>query len=163
MIDYLSFFKNLPPEIGTMFIASMPVGELRASLPFALGVYKLSIPSAYFWSVIGNVLPVIFIVWLLEPASKFLIQRSKTAAKFFNWVFERTKYKFEGKYLKYGQYALILFVAIPFPITGAWSGSIAAFIFGIPRLKSFYFISIGILISGLIVTLLYTGVLSIVT
>ncbi len=158
MFDYISWFAGLPPELATMLIAALPLAELRGALPVALSVYHLSWWSAYFWSVLGNILPVIFILWLLEPVSKYLIQHSKLAAKFFDLLFARTKNKFADKYKKYGELALVIFVAIPLPMTGAWTGAIAAFLFGIPYKKSLSSITLGVLIAGLIVTALYQGV-----
>jgi uncharacterized membrane protein len=72
--------------------------------------------------------------------------------RFFTWLFERTRSKTIDKYIKYGYWALILFVAIPLPITGAWTGSVAAYIFNIPFKKSWWLILLGIIIAGLIMT-----------
>lgn len=157
MIEYDLLFKNVPPELATLLIATLPIAELRASLPIALGIYKLPILSAYFWSVLGNLLPVLFLAYFLEPISQYLIKNSKIGERFFTWLFERTRKKFTHKFLKYGQYALIVFVAIPLPVTGGWTGTIAAFLFGIPRWRAMGFITIGVLIAGVIVTLIYQG------
>ena len=158
--DYLVLFKDFPPELATVLIAALPITELRVSLPMALGIYKMSVVSAYFWSVIGNIIPIFFILWLLEPVSKLLIRKSKVADRFFSWLFERTRSRFSEKYFKYGEIALVIFVAIPLPMTGGWTGAVAAFLFGIPKKTSFLLIALGILIAGLIVSLVSVGSLS---
>lgn len=83
--DYVDFFKSLPPEFATMLIAMTPIAELRASIPIALGIYKMSIISAIFWSVLGDIIPALFIILYLKPLSDFLCRYSKIARIFFNW------------------------------------------------------------------------------
>ena len=138
----------------------LPISELRGSIPTALGVYHLSVPEAFFYSVIGNMLPVFLILLLLKPISDFFIRRFKIAEKFFTWFFEKTRVKNHHKFKRWGDLALILFVAIPLPITGAWSGSAAAFVFEVPYWRAVSLIFIGVLIAGVIVTLATTGTFS---
>lgn len=153
--NYVEWFRNFSPEAATAFIAMIPIAELRASLPIALVVYKLPFISAFFWSVFGNVLPVVFLAWLIGPVVDFLVKHSKFAEKFFRWWFESVRLKFEKKSLKYGvQMALIIFVAIPLPLTGAWSGVVASFLFDIPPRRALFLILCGVIIAGLIVTLM---------
>lgn len=159
-IDYAEIFNNFPPELATFLIATLPIAELRASIPIALGVYDLPVVSSYVYSVLGNIFPLIFILWLLDPVSKWLSKHSRIFEKFFNWLFERTKKRFTKKYEKWGLVALVIFVAIPLPITGGWTGSIAAFLFGIPFKKALPLISLGVLIAGVIVTLASLGMFS---
>lgn len=146
-------------EIITFLVAMTPVGELRASLPMALEVFNMPIWKAYLISVVGNMVPVFFILWLLGPVSNFL-RRFKIFDKFFEWLFAHTRKKTEGKYLIYGELALILFVAIPLPITGAWTGSVAAFLFGIPYRRAIPLIGVGVLVAGFVVLLADLGVVS---
>lgn len=159
-IDWASLFSGVPDWLATVLIAMLPIAELRGAIPVALGVYDLSIPASYLLSVIGNLIPVVFLLLWLEPVSSFLMKRVKVFDKFFNWFFERTRRKFTKKYEKWGYFALVLFVAIPLPITGAWTGSIAAFLFGIPFKKALPLIICGVLIAGVVVTLASLGVLS---
>ena len=153
-------FINIPPQIGTLLLAMLPIGELRGSIPFALTVYKMGVWESYFWSVIGNMLPVAFLIVGLEKVSQFLIKRSPLAEKFFAWLFARTRKKFTGNFEKWGEFALVLFVAIPLPVTGAWTASMAAYLFGIPLKKAMFFIFLGVLIAGIVVTTLTLGATS---
>lgn len=159
--NFVKIFENFPPEVATFLIAMLPIAELRGAIPIALTVYQLEVWPAYVLAVIGNIIPAIFIVHLLGPVSGYLMQRFKIFNKFFTWLFARTKHKFTGKYEKWGNLALMIFVAIPLPITGAWTGAVAAFLFGIPKSKSLIFIGLGAAIAGIIVSLMTLGIISI--
>ncbi|PIY78741.1 MAG: ligand-binding protein SH3, partial [Parcubacteria group bacterium CG_4_10_14_0_8_um_filter_35_7] len=77
------------------------------------------------------------------------------------WLFKRTRSRHSRKFKKWKSLALIVLVAIPLPMTGAWTGSIAAFIFGISYFKALGLIFLGVVIAGLIVTLASMGTLNI--
>ena len=157
-MDILSLFNNFPPELAIFIISMLPVSELRGAIPVAIGVYNLDPIQTYFISVIGNVIPVIFILKYLEPVSKCLMSKYEFFNKFFTNLFEHTRRKHNGKFEKWGALALITFVAIPLPVTGGWSGALAAFVFGIPLKKALPLIFLGIMIAGVIVTGLSLGV-----
>jgi len=159
-MDYVEIFKNIPPQLATFLIATLPIAELRAAIPIALGVYHLPVFSTYLISVLGNILPIIFLLWFLDPLSNWLSKHSRFFKKFFDWIFKRTRQRFSKKYERWGLFALTLFVAIPLPVTGGWTGSMAAFLFGIPFKKAFPLIVLGILIAGVIVTLASLGIFS---
>lgn len=150
----------LLPQIKTILLAMLPINELRGTIPIAISVLGLHPIEAMVYSVIGNMLPIFLIVWLLPFLADFLSRHSKLMNRFFSWLFERTKKKFYDKYQKYGDWALVIFVAIPLPITGAWSGAVAAFLFGIPYWKSILLNFLGVVIAGIIVTLLSSGIFS---
>lgn len=144
--------------IKTLLLAMTPIGELRVALPMGILAYGLDWKTAYFFSVLGNIIPVVFLLLFLGPVSNWLSLKSKICAKFFTWIFERTRKKTNSRMDKYGAIALISFVAIPLPFTGAWTGSIAAFLFGIPFKKAFPLIFLGVLMAGIIVlALVSTG------
>lgn len=153
-MDFSNFFEYLSPRIVTFFTAMTPVGELRASIPLALGTYGMNIFETYIISVLGNLVPVIAILWILEPISKFLMNRSSLANRFFTWLFTRTRRKYSKRFERYESFALIGFVGIPLPVTGGWTGALIAFVFGIPPKKALLHIFIGVLIAGTIVTII---------
>ena len=150
------------PEIKTLLIAMSPFFELRGSIPIALGVYHLPVFAAFWLSIIGNLVPVIFILWLLEAVAKFLSKYFYFFNRFFAWLFERTRKNHENKFKKWQEFALVVLVAIPLPFTGAWTGSLCAFVFGIPWKKAFLLIALGVVIAGLIVTLATLGIIKII-
>jgi len=156
------FFQNFMENIGNyfavFFTAMTPIGEVRAAIPVGLGVYKLDIYSTLIISIIGNIIPAVVIVYALEPISKFLMKRFRPANRFFTWLFDRTRRKYYKKFEKYSGYALVTFVGIPLPITGAWTGSLIAFVFGIPQKKAILDIFLGILMASAIVTVIFKTV-----
>jgi uncharacterized membrane protein len=140
------------------FISALPITELRGAIPIALIIYKMPVFPAYFFAVLGNIVPVIFLLLYLKPFSDFLC-RWHFLNIFFKWLFKRT-YQYEEKFEKYGALFLLVFVAVPLPGTGAWTGSIAAFVFGIRFWYAFPAIVGGIIIAGIIVTLTSLGIIS---
>ena len=141
------------------FLSALPISELRGAIPLALAVYKMPVFPAYIFAVLGNIVPVIFLLLYLKPFTDFL-GRWVLLKMFFNWLFKRTRLNNQKKYEKYGALFLLFFVAIPLPITGAWTGSVAAFIFGIRFWYAFPTIAGGVMIAGIIVTLASLGVIS---
>lgn len=146
-------------EVTRTFISAMlPITELRGALPLALLHYKLPILTAYFAAVIGNIIPVFFIVYLLGPVQQFLSKHSRLFNWFFQKLFTRTRSKHTKRFETMEEIALVTFVAIPLPMTGAWSGALASFVFGIPPKKAIPLIFLGVLIAGVIVSILSLGV-----
>lgn len=148
----------LSEELATLFLAMLPVGELRVSLPVAYSVYNLSIYSAFFWSIVGNMIPVFFLLWLFSPISKWLMERVQWINKLLTWIFERTRNKHNKKFIRWGALALVVIVGIPLPGTGAWTGALLAFLFGIPYKKALGLIFAGVLLAGVIVSAITLGV-----
>lgn len=150
----MGYDKKMIEALNIFLLAMTPVGELRVAIPVALLVYNLNWFWAYFISVVGNMIPVVFLLLFLGPVSQWFSKKLNFCNKFFNWLFERTRRKSNPRIEKYGAVALITFVAIPLPLTGAWTGSIVAFLFNIPFKKAFPLIFLGVLISGVIMLLL---------
>lgn len=145
------------PEVITLLLATLPVTELRFSIPYATFALDMSWQQSFLWSFIGNLLPVPFILFFLDPAQQFL-SRWSFMDRFFNWLFARTRLR--GKVVeKYKIIGLTMFVAIPLPVTGAWTGSVAAYLFGIRKIPAFLAVGLGITIAATIVTLACQGVL----
>jgi len=156
-LNYIELFKNVPPQWATFLMATLPIAELRVALPLALTVYNLPLWQAFIFSVLGNIVPVFFILYFIDSVSKFLMAKIKIFNRFFLWLFARTRVKFEGKYARWGLLALAIFVAIPLPMTGAWTGALAAFLFQIPKKQAAIYIILGVLGAGIIVTILTLG------
>jgi uncharacterized membrane protein len=104
----------------------------------------------YFLAVIGNLIPIVPMLFLLEPASRWA-ETSSLGRKFFHWLLRRTRRK--GELVeKYESLGLMLFVSIPLPVTGAWTGSVAAFLFQIRFRHALLAVTAGVLIAGIIVS-----------
>ena len=153
---------SLKPYLIVLWMSILPVTELRAAIPFVLSYYGGEPVLIFIFSVIGNIIPAFFILWGLDLVNDSLQKHENFIKKTYNWVLARARNKTESKVLQYGYLALLLFVAIPLPGTGAWTGSLAAWLFGLPKKKSFLIICLGVILSGIIVTLLTTGAINIV-
>lgn len=150
-------------EFKTFIIAMSPVVELRGSIPIALEIYHLPIWSAYLFSVLGNLVPLILIISVLEPIKNFLSKKNNFFNQFFNWLFSYTRKKNQGKFQKWGKnLTVIILVAIPIPFVGGWTGAIAAFVFGVPFKKALPLVTIGCLLAGLIVLLITLGIIQLI-
>ncbi len=159
MIYLIEFFCSMPGWLATFLLAMSPIFELRGAIPLAIGVYGLPPPEAYAISVVGNLVPVIFLLLYLEPVSRWLM-RYRPGRLFFDWLFTRTYRKHVERHRKYGLLALTFFVALPLPVTGAWTGSAIAFIFGLKFRHAFPAIAVGVCIAGAVVTASVMGVIS---
>ncbi|WP_406660777.1 small multi-drug export protein [Methanolobus sp. ZRKC3] len=154
----LELLSTVPHWLATIIISSLPILELRGAIPIAIGVYGMSPESAYLLAVLGNILPVIPLLLFLDPVSTYL-RRYRVFDKFFSWLFERTHRNHSKRFERFGILALTIFVAIPLPVTGAWTGCAAAFVFGIKFGHAFLAILAGVMIAGLIVSILtVTGI-----
>ncbi|MDI6883371.1 MAG: small multi-drug export protein [Patescibacteria group bacterium] len=142
------------PEVQTFFLAMTPIGELRAAIPVGLTLYHLNWLRVFLISVIGNLVPVILLLLFLAPASAWLSRNFKIFQRFFSWLFERTRRRYNSKMKKYGYPGLAVFVAIPLPLTGGWTACLIAFLFGIPFKIALPLIAFGVAIAGVIVSLL---------
>ena len=141
-------------ELWTILIAASPIVELRGAIPIAMGIFYFSWFKAFILSFLGNILIIVPFIWFLETFSNFLMEKSKFWNRVLNWIFERTRIKIGPTYKKYSRWALVIFVAIPLPMTGAWTGSIAAYLLGFNKKEAFSLISLGVFIAGCLVTIL---------
>lgn len=144
--------EKISPELATVIVAALPVSELRGAIPLAILQFKFAWWKAFLLSFAGNMLPIVpwllFLNYIQEKLMRF-----RPADKFFTWIFNRTRRK--GKIVEeYETLGLMIFVGIPLPITGAWTGAIAAFLFGMKFRHAILAISCGVLIAGVIVTTL---------
>jgi uncharacterized membrane protein len=150
--------EGLPKEYAVLIMAVLPISELRGAIP--LGLYLgMSLTKAFWLSILANISFVAPALIFFEPVSERL-RKFKIWAKFFNWVFERTKRNADA-IQKYEALGLAIFVGIPLPMTGAWSGVIAASLFKIRFRYAFIAIVSGVIMAGLIVSALsYLGIMS---
>ena len=133
--------------IGT---AASPILELRGAIPLAIVRYKFTWYYAYLFSVIGNMVPVPFILKFLD-AIIAVLSKIRWLERLIQWFLTRTRQR--GKIVeRYERVGLALFVAIPLPITGAWTGSILAVLMGLRIKHALISIAAGILRAGVIVT-----------
>ena len=153
-----AFALNISPRVMTLILSMLPISELRGAIPYAIWVGNIGWKEAYIIAVIGNFIPVIPLLFFMERASEWL-RKYPLGDRFFTWFFNRTRKK--GKLIeRFEAIGLTMFVAIPLPVTGAWTGCAAAIIFGVPRKFAIPCIFLGVMIAGCIVTLASLGVIS---
>jgi len=143
---------TLTEFLEIFFTAAAPISELRGAIPLAIQEFDVSWPYAFLIAYAGNLLPVPFLLLFLEPLYK-LLSRVELFKKILDWIFERSRRR-GGIVEKYERIGLTLFVAIPLPVTGAWTGSIVASLLGLSYRRAFPAIALGVLIAGIIVTTL---------
>lgn len=149
---------SISPKIVTFAVAMLPVSELRGAIPYALAAGKMHWLEAYLIAVAGNFVPVIPILLFLERISTRLM-KYRPFKRFFEWFFERARRK-GGLVARYEAIGLTLFVAVPLPVTGAWTGCAVAVLFGIPLRLAVPAVLLGIMLAGGVVTLASLGVIS---
>ena len=153
MLDgFVKFLQNfqLNREAIVMIVSMMPIFELRGAIPLAVIHFKMPLVTSFFVAWIGNLIPILPIIYFLEPIRKAL-SHIKIINKFFTWFYART-YRRSKSVMRFGAIGLTLFVAIPLPVTGAWTGSVAAILFDIKPRYAFPAIILGVTIAGLVVT-----------
>ena len=139
-------------ELVVFVTSALPILELRGALPLAINAFHLPWYHALPLAVAGNLLPVPFILLFLNGASR-IIARVPVLDRMLAWLFERTRRR--GTLIeRYERIGLALFVAIPLPVTGAWTGSLAAVLFGMGFRHAFLSIFCGVVVAGAIVTCL---------
>ncbi|UCD06298.1 MAG: small multi-drug export protein [candidate division WOR-3 bacterium] len=143
--------RGLTPELAVFLTSMLPVIELRGALPLAINVFNIAWPKAFLIAYIGNMIPAPLILWLLAPVVK-LLSKIRIFERFFSWLFDRTRRRSNRMIEKYEEIGLMAFVAIPLPGTGAWTGVLIAFLFGLDFKKSLLIIAIGVFIAGIIVS-----------
>lgn len=144
--------------IYALILTILPISELRIGLPLALRyAIEENIPIILVFSlvILLNVLLVFFVFYFLDKIH-FVLLNIKIYEKFFGFYIRRMQKKidkFEKNYSSYGFLALMFFVAVPLPGTGAWSGCLVSWVLGLDRKKSILAISAGVIIAGILVFL----------
>ena len=147
----------LPQWFQIFFLSMIPWLESRYVIPFAISSFGWDWWQAFPIAVAGNMLPVPFILLFFKFVEKFL-RNYKFWTRIMDWLFSRTRKRADSKIRKYEYLGLILFVAIPLPFTGAWTGSLIAYLFDLKFSKSLLTIFIGVIIAASVMTfLILTG------
>ncbi len=142
--------------IEVLVVSMMPVSELRGGIPLGL-MLGLNPAETYLIAVAGNFIPVPFLLWLLDKVGK-IVERWGLTAKLYSKIVERTERR-KTIVERYGYLGLVLFVAIPLPMTGAWTGTLLAFLLRLSPVRAAFSILSGVLIAGVVVTAVsFTGV-----
>lgn len=148
-----NLITNLPKEIAVVFTAAMPVLELRGAIPLGIALH-MPLLKTYILSVFGNMLPVIPLLYIYHYSFSRL-----SRFRIFRWWVEKVQ-KRSGIVKKLYFWGLVIFVSVPLPVTGAWTGALAASLCKIGIRKSFFAILLGVLLAGVVVSLVSLGVIN---
>lgn len=150
------FLEIVGKELCVFFCSMLPIIELRGAIPLGFA-FGLPWWQAYLISVVGNLLPIPFILLMINAVIKWM---AKSKVKFFNKISNFLLEKVEKKrdrIEKYSFWGLCIFIAIPLPVTGAWTGALVAAVIGMKPWKAFLSALLGVLMAGTIVSLIVYG------
>lgn len=144
----------MPKELIAFLVSLFPVLELRGGM---IAAYAMKVPfiPAFLLCYLGNMLPIPLILIFIRRLVNWC--KTKKILKWFADWMERKTEKNKDKVLKYQTFGLLLFVAIPLPMTGGWTGALVASMLDMPLKKSLPVIAVGVLIAGLIMSALTYG------
>ena len=145
---------------ATFLLSMMPVGELRFGLPYGIAL-GLEYPLALMAALLGNILPVPFIIVYIKRIFAWMREHMPVFNSFITRMENKANLKGETVE-KYGPIALLLFVAIPLPGTGAWTGALIAALLDMKTERAVPYIMLGVVIAAMIMTLVTYGVIHIV-
>jgi len=137
--------------LWTIALCILPIAELRGGIPYAL-YHQVNVFAAFFLCVFVNCLvgPIVYI--FLSTLHK-LLSHLKWYQRLFDKVIERARVKVKAVVDKYGFWGLAIFVGIPLPMTGAYTGALGAWVLGMKPSKAILAISVGVLMAGIVVTI----------
>ncbi len=141
---------NIKDILYVFFCSMVPLIELRGSILIGVGL-NMPIWLNYIVSVIGNIIPVPFILLFIRSILNWMLTVPKLC-KIAEWVHRKAD-KNKEKVLKYATYGLFIFVAIPLPGTGAWTGALVAAMLDMRFKRAFPTILLGVMTAGLIMVL----------
>ena len=154
------FLETVGEELCVLFCSMIPIIELRGAIPMG-AVFGMPWWQSYILSVIGNMLPVPIILLFVKAVITWM---GKSKVKFFNKIADFLNKRVEkrrGQIEKYSFWGVCFFVAVPLPVTGAWTGSLVAAMIDMKFWKALVSCFIGVLIAGVIMTLISYGVVAI--
>lgn len=143
-------------EMCVLLCSMIPIIELRGAIPMA-ALFDIPWWLAYILSVIGNMIPVPFILLFIKS---FITWMTNSRVKFFNKVADFLNKRVEkrrGKIEKFSFWGVCLFVAVPLPVTGAWTGSLVAAMIDMKFWKALLSCLFGVMIAGVIVSIIVYG------
>lgn len=148
-------FDFFPDWFQIFFGSMVPFLESRYIIPYAMWEFNWAWWEASPLAIIGNIIPIPFVLIFFKYIEKFL-KKYDFWSNIINKIFERTRRRANKKIERFETLGLLLFVAIPLPFTGAWTGSLIAYLFDLNFYKSLIVILLGIIISVSIMIILYS-------
>lgn len=155
----LEILKFLPAQLYVFFISMLPFFELRLSIPYG-ALAGLPLEETFLIAIAGNFMPIIPLLFLFEAIMNILAKISFT--RWFYDLVNRKTHQNKGIVEKYGKYGLFIFVAIPLPGSGVYTGAAIAILLGMKRRDAFLALSLGMILAGILVSLAAAGIIRII-
>ncbi len=140
-------------ELYVFFLSMMPVGEVRLSIPMGIFYYHLSPMTSYLVSVVGNIVIAIVLLYMLQWFEKW-IRKVASVDKLYTRYVDALREKVRYKLSRWGYIVLLLFVGVPLPGSGVYTGALVSYLFSMEKLKSIVYISLGAVMASTIVVYL---------
>jgi len=141
-----------------LLTAAAPILEVRASVPLGILYYKFGVLKTLLLSILGGVLPVFPLLWFLENITGYF-RKIPIFDRFFKWLFEHTRAK-SGLVERFELLGLTIFMALPIPGAGIWTGCVAAYLLDLPWIPTFVCAVIGTTIAAIVVWMASMGIVS---
>lgn len=148
------------PALVTFIVSMLPVVELRLAIPIGVSM-GLPVWQAAVISIVGNLLPAPFIIAFIRVVMDFLRDKSRLMRWFVEWLERKATGPKADRVRRYEFWGLLLFVAIPLPGTGAWTGSLVAALLDIRMRRALPPIAAGVVIAAVVVSLATSGVIQV--
>ena len=159
---FVQLLSDTPAQLAVLILAITPIIELRGALPVALAVYNLPLYQTFFIVLIGNMIPAFLILYGWDALVRWTEKSWPWLRRVMLRLENYTQGKWDKKIEKYGPIALIIFVAIPLPISGVWTGALAAWVFSLSKPRALWSIFAGVLLAAIFVSALTYGGLSLI-
>ena len=151
--------QSLPDPLVVFLMGMLPITELQGAIIFGVTVLHMNPWVAFASGTAGCITMAMILLVFLESVTIFLRRHFKIFDRLFKWLFARTQSKYSARISEIGHIALFTYIAIPTPGSGGWTGSLIAYVFGIPRKKAALILASGLIVTGLLVMFGTQGVM----
>jgi len=135
--------------VAVALISALPVLELRGGIPFGRLVLEMGSLPTWIWAVVGNLAPLPLVFWLLGVVDGYCTPyRLAWLRRLLDRLYAHTRRRHNARFLRLRDLALLVVVSIPLPLTGGWSGVLAAYVFGVPFRRASWLIATGVVVAG---------------
>ena len=147
--------------VAVALISALPIVELRGGVPFGRLVLEMGSLSTWVWAVVGNLAPLPLVFWLLGVVDRYCtLHRLAWLRRVLDRLYAHTRRRHSARFVRLRDVALLVVVSIPLPLTGGWSGVLAAYVFGVPIRRATWLIATGVAVAGTaVVALVDAGLL----
>lgn len=152
-MDIVALFAEMNKLWAVFWLSMIPLTEMQVSIPVGLAVYSLPWWQVFVVAIVGNMIPGIFIVYVLPLIHAWVVKQRLLGNMMTKFLVSAEK-KFSGDYAKYGAWGLVAFIGLPFPLTGVYTAAVAIFVFNIPFKKALPLLLIAVILAAVVLTLI---------